>query len=196
MPVLILLDGREAALAESGAAAVEEALRLEAEQNRHGRAVSAVLVDGEETADWEEALRQGTAGRVELVTVPTQQLLATVVDGMLEYLPRLEEGLRAAAACLRDGEMAEAGRLLFPTLEGLDWYVHLLRDLGCLEARCSEGVTRATFSLWNALRAALSAWEAQDWEILSFVLERKLAPEVRDGRRWLEAVREELSLLN
>lgn len=196
MPVCVVLDGKEAALAESGAAAVDAVLRLEAEQNRLGRAVSAVFVDGEESADWEEALRQGTAGRVELVTVPTQQLLATVVDGMLEYLPRLEEGLRAAAACLRDGETAEAGRLLFPTLEGLDWYVHLLRDLSYLEARCSEGVTRAAFSLRNALRAALSAWEGKDYECLSFILEHKLAPEVRAGRSWLETAQAELGLVS
>lgn len=35
-----------------------------------------------------------------------------------------------------------------------------------------------------------------DYECLSFILERKLASEVRAGRRWLEAVREKLGLIN
>jgi len=194
--ILILVDGREAGRERTGAAALKTALRLEAEQNRLGRAVSTVLVDGRETADWEEALRWGTARRVELLTVPTQQLLAEAADGMLEYLPRLEEGLFAAAVCLRDGDVAGAHRFLIPAIEGLQWYVDFLRDLGSLETRCLEGVTRVAFSLRNALRAALSAWEAGDHECLSFILERKLAPEVRAGRRWLETARAELGLLN
>ncbi|MCR4419167.1 MAG: hypothetical protein QHH27_04875 [Clostridia bacterium] len=189
MPISILLDGREAAVAETGAEAVELVRKLEAEQNRVDRVLVSVRVDGEESLDWEEKLSQSLPQRVELATAPLRVALAAAVDATLAELPRMGEGFCVAARLLREGDVAEAGRILLPLLGGLESYLALLQYLGRLDARCSSGAARTVASLDEGLEAVLSAWGMGDFQRVSIVLEEVLASEVEAGRGWLAEIR-------
>ncbi|MGB9920770.1 MAG: hypothetical protein ACPLPT_08620 [Moorellales bacterium] len=189
MAISIILDGREAAVAQTGAEAVEAVRRLEAEQNEQERVLVSVRVDGEESLDWEETLPERYPKQVELATVPLREALAAAIDHTLEDLPRLGQGFSTAGQLLREGQVAEASRALLPLLGVLEAYLSLLQHLGKLDARCTLGAARTIATLDEGLEAVLSAWGAGNFDRAAFVLERTLAEEVLNSRAWLEETR-------
>jgi predicted house-cleaning noncanonical NTP pyrophosphatase (MazG superfamily) len=113
---------------------------------------------------------------IKFISKDTNKLISETLQEAEEYLPKLKEGLKNTAEELRRDNVEDASQFLNQSLDGLEWYLHVLNSI--LDLRDEDILTQnlkkyiEKFNL--ALNRAVIALKKEEYNDLADLLEAEI----------------------
>lgn len=147
------------------------------------RVIQSVAVNDIEVPDWDADLK--TPLPKDAVIRVTSESVAQIVNdsiiSCLDYLPRLEDGVRSVAARIQQGREQEAVSVLPALLDGLEWYSEFLGSLAAIKPETAQEAGAMLDRFRAALDEIVAAWEANDLTLVADLLEFELGAQLEQG---------------
>lgn len=147
------------------------------------RVIQFVAVNDIEVPDWDADLK--TPLPKDAVIRVTSESVAQIVNdsiiSCLDYLPRLEDGVRSVAARIQQGREQEAVSVLPALLDGLEWYSEFLGSLAAIKPEAAQEAGAMLDRFRAALDEIVAAWEANDLTLVADLLEFELGAQLEQG---------------
>jgi len=147
------------------------------------RVIQFVAVNDIEVPDWDADLK--TPLPKDAVIRVTSESVAQIVNdsiiSCLDYLPRLEDGVRSVAARIQQGREQEAVSVLPALLDGLEWYSEFLGSLAAIKPETAQEAGAMLDRFRAALDEIVAAWEANDLTLVADLLEFELGAQLEQG---------------
>lgn len=132
----IIIDKKESQykFSEENLKSVETVLKkLEEYVLKEGKVFTKIKVDGELLGDEnrDRILSLGTdeVGEISLDTANPRKLSLEALDELIKYLPKLREGAQSISDLLMAGEYEKGYKLFSKVIEGINWFIKLLKTL-------------------------------------------------------------------
>jgi len=185
MELMVLLDGKEIGSIESPQDYIVHLKDYISKAGAQGRVLETVTINGISIGNWEEVLANtpfANVKEVNLITVPINQALAGTINSALDYLPKLVAVLENTANLIQQGQEKEVGPVVNQIVDGLEWYIQLLANIQTL---LEPGPADRLNAMNTQLGELVTAWENEDFSLVTDLLRYELVPELSSGRRWL-----------
>ncbi|MGI6596318.1 MAG: hypothetical protein ACOX2T_00675 [bacterium] len=182
---MVLLDGKEIGSIESPQDYIVHLKDYISKAGAQGRVLETVTINGISIGNWEEVLANtpfANVKEVNLITVPINQALAGTINSALDYLPKLVAVLENTANLIQQGQEKEVGPVVNQIVDGLEWYIQLLANIQTL---LEPGPADRLNAMNTQLGELVTAWENEDFSLVTDLLRYELVPELSSGRRWL-----------
>ncbi len=182
---MVLLDGKEIGSIESPQDYIVHLKDYISKAGAQGRVLETVTINGISIGNWEEVLANtpfANVKEVNLITVPINQALAGTINSALDYLPKLVAVLENTANLIQQGQEKEVGPVVNQIVDGLEWYIQLLANIQTL---LEPGPADRLNAMTTQLGELVTAWENEDFSLVTDLLRYELVPELSSGRRWL-----------
>lgn len=147
------------------------------------RVIQSVAVNDIEVPDWDADLKTPLP-KDAVIRVTSESIAQIVSDSIiscLDYLPRLEDGVRSVAARIQQGREQEAVSVLPALLDGLEWYSEFLGSLAAIKPETAQEAGAMLDRFRAVLDEVAVAWEANDLTLVADLLEFELGAQLEQG---------------
>lgn len=171
----IWLDGKKIDYQENLLGAIQEELKEE------NRVVKSLLVNEVEVINstLEEIFAEEAPGkRVQIETMPTEELVQESMALAREYVPRLSQGLPQLRGHLLGGNIGEFRVMVDQALEGLEWLILTLQAFISLDTtgKWEETFLHEYILLASSLVELERALREDNLELISDLMEGQVVP--------------------
>jgi hypothetical protein len=165
------------------------------------RVITTVRVNGKELIEDENGLFPDLpGGEIESLELHTEQSLVMALRGIEDaktYLDRLIEGVEKTVELFRIGEDTKSQDQYGLCLEGLNWFIQVLKGVGQVLELDYQSVLLNRVSIQSyienldhIIREMLTAQSDEDWVLLSDLLEYELLPAIQCWKDILPLIEE------
>lgn len=134
-----------------------------------------------DSVNLQEELKK-TDAIIEIETQTPEELMLESMKTAVEYLPRLENGLKQVSELIQKGEDGEAISLFITSIDGLEWFGTILTHIDRWVVKGEKHSEEYN----SKLRELLNAWENQDMVLISDILEYEICPFLNKSRIAIE----------
>lgn len=147
------------------------------------RVIQSVAVNDIEVPDWDADLKTPLPkdAVIRVTSESVAQIVSDSIISCLDYLPRLENGVRSVAARIQQGREQEAVSVLPALLDGLEWYSEFLGSLAAIKPETAQEAGAMLDRFRAALDEIVAAWEANDLTLVADLLEFELGAQLEQG---------------
>lgn len=147
------------------------------------RVIQSVAVNDIEVPDWDADLKTPLPkdAVIRVTSESVAQIVSDSIISCLDYLPRLEDGVRSVAARIQQGREQEAVSVLPALLDGLEWYSEFLGSLAAIKPETAQEAGAMLDRFRAALDEIVAAWEANDLTLVADLLEFELGAQLEQG---------------
>jgi uncharacterized protein YegJ (DUF2314 family) len=195
---MIVIDGMQTGLSVNNYQNLEELLvKVLEEDALENRVVTDVLVDEENFSEiyphQAEDITNGEFQRVEIISVPIEEMAVNITRELYKVVRLMEQGGRSVADLFRQADDSEALEVLQDLLDVTRDFLNMI------------GVLRNEFSLSNNKEFNANAeeithlftemsevMENEDWILLADILEYEFIPSVNKWKRVVAQIREDI----
>lgn len=134
-----------------------------------------------DSANLQEELKK-TDAVIEIETQTPEELMLESMKTAVEYLPRLESGLKQVSELIQKGKDGEAISLFITSIDGLEWFGTILTHID----KWAVKGEKHSEEYKSKLEELLNAWENKDMVLISDILEYEVCPLLNKSRIAIE----------
>jgi uncharacterized protein YegJ (DUF2314 family) len=195
---MIVIDGKGTSMQVNNFSNLEELLvRVMEDQSLDNRVITDVLVDNENFSEiyphQAEDIQTTTFGKVEIVSVPVQDMAVSITRELYKVVRLMHEGGKHVAQLFRqaeDGEALEVYQDLLDVTRDFLGMIGVLRNEFSL--RKNPDFTAAVEEISDLFTEMSEVMENEDWILLADILEYEFIPSTEKWKKVIAGLREDI----
>lgn len=157
--------------------------KIEENLKRFDKLFKEIKINGMSIDDFINENQHSEVSILEITSTTQEEIIEESIETAKVYLPRLKDGLHEIVKLFHEGKDQEAVSLFVTAVDGLEWFNSFLKGMQLANL---ETDSKKITNYPQIMKDLLSAWERQDFLLVSDIIEYELIPLIEEKIETIE----------